>query len=458
MSSKDFINVNFSTAGFSKILSESENISQDTPNKNDIVNISKFIKNDKSSTSESVEFVSIPELVGIDYVGYIIEKERLNVNTDEWIRTDEYKIIGSRAINFKDTRVAYGQHYRYRIKSILKLTTKRKKNFVTNFDILTDLKLFLDEKIREDIENNLKLISNSNSIFNKGIDFKTSAGVKKSSIDILDRFSIVFDDMNITVVDKTSNKQSYIPLEKQKDFNTKSLSSVSSKVDLKEILNKIAANKETEDIKDFEYVSSYYSSRPSKNWIYVDTIDTELISPPVIVKLVPNSTKKEIIIYWTKSSTFKRNVKSFNLYKRSIIGEKWQIIAKNIQENVNFFVDKNIEFGTKYIYAMTTVDIHNIESFLSTQIQTELNQNFLFEKEEKQSKWISGPGANKEDLFSVFRPFFTRDEQLIARENVVLKINPGFDEGSKDFVIRLKSLDTHQEFDVKLTLNNVKEV
>ncbi|MEK6882522.1 MAG: hypothetical protein AABY22_23070 [Nanoarchaeota archaeon] len=406
-----------------------------------------------------MEFVSIPEMVGIDYVGYIIEKERLNRNTGQWIRTDEYKIIGSRAINFKDIRVAYGQTYRYRIKSVLKLTKKRKKNVVTNFDVLTDLKSFLQEKIKEDIANNLGLISNSNSLFNKGIDFKVSSGTEKQSIDILDRFSVVFDKDGILVIDKSLKKQAYIPLEKQKDiFNIKMLTEISSKVDLKEILNKIVENKQSEEIKDFEYVSSYYSSKPSKKWIYIDTIDTELISSPTVIKVVPNSVKKEIIIYWTKPITFKQNVKFINLYRRNDLGQEWQPIVLNILDNVNYFIDKDVDFGVKYIYALTTVDVHNIESFLSTQVQVELNKSFSFEKQEKQARWISGPGANKDDVFSVFRPFFTRDEQLIARRNVVLKINSGFDEGSKDFVIRLKSLDTHEEYDVKLTLKNVQEI
>ena len=124
----DFVHVNFTTTGISKVLGKSDNVNVLSPFKDDIVSASKVLENTKIDTKEPIGFTSIPELVGLDYVGYIIEKERLNKATGDWLRTDEYKIIGSRAIDFKDTRIAYGEVYRYRIKSIVKLTVKKKKN------------------------------------------------------------------------------------------------------------------------------------------------------------------------------------------------------------------------------------------------------------------------------------------------------------------------------------------
>ena len=78
--------------------------------------------------------------------------------------------------------------------------------------------------------------------------------------------------------------------------------------------------------------------------------------------------------------------------------------------------------------------------------------------EEKSLKWICGPGATIEDTESVFRKFFTRDEQIIAKNNVVFVANTKFSDESKDFIVRIRSLDTHESFDIKLTLKNIKEI
>jgi len=178
----------------------------------------------------------------------------------------------------------------------------------------------------------------------------------------------------------------------------------------------------------------------------------------LITKIIPNSLQNKISIYWTKPITFKRNVKFLNIYRRNKVGDEWTKIAESIPEEINFFIDDNVEFNKKYIYAMTTIDVHDIESFLSTQIQAELNPNISLEKEEKALKWISGPGATIEDTESVFRKFFTRDEQIIAKNNVVFVANTKFSDESKDFIVRIRSLDTHESFDIKLTLKNIKEI
>ena len=456
----DFVHVNFTTTGISKVLGKSDNVNVLSPFKDDIVSASKVLENTKIDTKEPIGFTSIPELVGLDYVGYIIEKERLNKATGDWLRTDEYKIIGSRAIDFKDTRIAYGEVYRYRIKSIVKLTVKKKKNITTNFDILTDLQTFIGDKVKEDFQNATSLVKNRNSLFNKGLDSKVSSGVSKPSVNVSDRFSIVFNNDNtVSVVDTESKKQTSLPLDKQKDLlSSQMLFGASSKIDLKELLNKVIKNQKSEQVEDFECVSYYYSSRPSKNWVYVDIIDQEPPESPLITKIIPNSLQNKINIYWTKPITFKRNVKFLNIYRRNKVGDEWMKIAESIPEEINFFIDDNVEFNKKYIYAMTTIDVHDIESFLSTQIQAELNPNISLEKEEKALKWISGPGATIEDTESVFRKFFTRDEQIIAKNNVVFVANTKFSDESKDFIVRIRSLDTHESFDIKLTLKNIKEI
>lgn len=457
--SSDFVNVGFTLYGFSTIFNKENNISEDTANKEDILGFANLIKNMKAETGEPVGFVSIPELVGIDYVGYIIEKERYDKLTKEWIRTDEYKVIGSKAINLKDTRIAYDENYRYRIRSVLKLTLKKKKETETNFDILKDIQGFVAEKVKEDFENSLSLVDNADNLYNKGISLKVSTGEENPEIDIAGKFILSFDKSNNAIItDRETKKEAYVPLAKESTLNANSLLAVSSKIDLQEILNKIVKSKKTEETTEYEYISYYYASNRSKHWAYVDILDQELISPPVFVKIIPDSVNKRISIYWVPAVTFKRNIAFYNLYRRNELGQKWEKIAKNIGRDLLHFVDNNVELHKKYIYSMTTTDKHNIESLLGTQVQAELNSNIAQEKEEKQLKWVSGPGARPEDLFSVFKKWFIRDEQLIARESITITPSVEFNDEKKDFLLRIRSLDTHEMFEIPLTLKNVKEV
>jgi hypothetical protein len=130
-----------------------------------------------------------------------------------------------------------------------------------------------------------------------------------------------------------------------------------------------------------------------------------------------------------------------------------------IPRDLNLFVDRNVQVGRPYIYALTSVDVHGTESFLSTQIQAELNSNYALEKEEKKLKWISGSGAKPEEIDFVLKKFFNRTEQIVARRNIVLSPNTKFAEAEKNLIIKITSLDTHEvkELKVVLTNNNVKE-
>jgi hypothetical protein len=69
-------------------------------------------------------FYSVKELRGIEYVGYIIEKEVLIRGTEKWKKIDEYRIIGADVDTYLDSRVIYGEMYRYRIKSVIRSTKK----------------------------------------------------------------------------------------------------------------------------------------------------------------------------------------------------------------------------------------------------------------------------------------------------------------------------------------------
>lgn len=434
------VNVNFSAGGFGTIFQNSENISPATPGKETISNISETLSQIQIPPGQPIEFKSIPELIGIEYMGYIIEKERFDPKTSEWIKTDEYKIIGSNSNTFRDTRIAYGYTYRYRMKSVIKATVKRPKKDLKDFGSTPNIQNFIDGLIKQSTESNKDTTVQLQKDANDGIGLKTSSGVPEKSVEISDTTKqVVSPDNTMKVVSFFADKTNKDNLSQEK---------------FAKIFGEIVEQKQK--IKqDFEIVSVYYESNPSKDWTVVDVV--KLIPPvfPQTINIFPNSVKKEIMISWLKPVS-DVDIRFYSIYRREKVGEPWKPIAEGLKEFETLFVDKNVNFNQKYIYAITSIDVHGIESFLSTQIQAELNPSIATEKKEKDLVWISGGGTRLDEINLVLKKFFQRKEQLIAKEKITLRPNTKFRDESKDFIIKITSLDTHEKYELKLTLKNEK--
>ena len=380
------IGINFSSVGFGKVFAGNKNISVDSTDKDSVGHVADILSQVDLPQNEPTGFTSIPELIGLEYVGYVIEKERYDPNTKEWNKIDEYKIIGSKSNVFRDTRVAYGYSYRYRMKSVVKITVKKISQNAKNLEFLTDLRDFTSSKINSKITNNKDFIIQMLNEGNSGLESKTSTGVTEKSVKISDHTKVVLgDDNSLKFINSDLGDEQVI------DFNE---GVMSDELFLKS-LNDLVVEQEQE--KDVEYISYYYESVPEKDWTVVDVV--KLIPPeyPQDIKIFPNSNKKEIVIIWNKPVS-EVEVKFYNVYRRNKMGEPWTIIAEGLQEFEIVFVDKNVNFGNKYIYAITSIDIHGIESFLSTQIQTELNTNIVVEGRERDLVWISGGGTTIEEI------------------------------------------------------------
>lgn len=436
------INVNFSAAGFGKIFQNSENISDETPNKETISNISEALSQVQMSIGKPIEFKSVPELIGIEYMGYIIEKERFDPKTSEWIKTDEYKIIGSNSNTFKDTRIAYGYTYRYRMKSVIKATVKRPKKDLKDFASGHNIQNLIDGLVKQSIESNKNDSIQLQKDANNGIDLKTSSGIPEKSIQISDTTKQVISGDNTIKTVSFSGKTSNLGQGSlsQEQFTKKIGEMIEQKQKIKQ---------------DFEIISVYYESNPSKDWTIVDVVK---LTPPVYpqtIKIFPNSIKKEIMISWLKPVS-DVEVRFYSIYRRGKIGESWKPIVEGLREFATLFVDKDVALGQKYIYAITSIDVHGIESFLSTQIQVELNPNIVTEKKERDLVWVSGGGTRLDEINLILKKFSQRKEQLIAIENIKIRPNTKFRDESKDFIIKITSLDTHEKYELKLTLKNEK--
>ena len=434
-------NVNFSAAGFGKVFQKPENISNLVSNKEAILEISKLLPSVVSPPGQPVEFKSVVDLLGIDYVGYIIEKERFNPVTKEWIKTDEYKIVGSKSNVFRDTRVAYGFTYRYRMKTILKVTIKRSLASLVNFSARTDLQKFIDSKIQEKLTANRNQLARIQQESLDGLAVSTSAGDAISRLKISDTVSANLNsDGTFNLVDVVNNQVL--------DF---SAGSMSDEQFLKTFNQQPTLEKESE----IEYISFYYESNASKNWSIVDIVKLTPPNYPQTINIYPNSVKKETLISWLKPVS-DVEVKFYNIYRRNKIGENWNVLAEGLREFETLFVDEKVLPGQKYIYAISSTDIHGIESFLSTQIQAELNPNIATEKKEKDLVWISGGGVSLNEVDLVIKKFNEIKEQLIARKNITLKPSTKFRDESKVFLIKIISLDTHEKVELKVTLKNQK--
>ncbi len=436
-----FVKVDFTNRGLAKVFSDIKHLSPDTPDRESVVTIAGALADVKLEKEPADKFQSIPEFLGIDYVGYILEKERFNKDTGEWALIDEYKIIGTEATSFKDTRVAYGQLYRYRIKSVAKLTVRESKEVDVNVEEFLKL---IEEKIKQD---NIK---KHQAVFQQqlqgGITHKKSSGKYSKTVKISQDTNIIIDDSSISMIkdvfEGTSQTLSLI---------SQLTSSKLKENQLQSILNKLSKAKKKIIVQNFSY---YYESDPSKVWVYVEVVENIPPPPPSTIKIVPNTLQRNISLYWLKPGNDQRDIAQFAIYKRHRIGEEWTKIA-TLAENENLFVDTDVELNREYIYAMTCIDAHGLESFLSTQIQAELNPKFAIEKEERKLKWIGGSGATLEEIDSVLKKFYHRREQLVAKENIVLSPNSKFNDASKNYIVKIKSLDTHYETELKVTLKNV---
>lgn len=447
-----FIRMNFSYAGFSRVMNE-KTVSPFTPDRAALLALGKFLATKKNTREEPIQFVSIPEFRGLDYVGYIIEKERLNRQTGIWERLEEYRVMGGTANSFRDSRVAYGETYRYRVRSVVKFTTNKNEAAISNLEVVQQLVDLAQKQIKSTTDKNSGAMAYLSQV---GLQAKNQAD---TTVKIADHIQIGGK------LGQATAKLSPPPITEQTRANQllgnlediqKALASgqALSKLDLATLENRLKSQGFTLPEKKEVYVSEYYCSLPNRNWMYVSVTEEVLPPPPETIKIVPMSAKRAIGIYWVKPANNQRDIDKFNIYRREALGQDWQLLAKGIPETVGSFIDRGVSTGRKYIYALTCTDKHGFESFLSTQIQAELNPSFEFEKKEKPLVWISGAGARKDEPDLVFRKYYNRSEQIIARDNIYLRVSKKFTDTTQKLLLKVRSLDTHEIQEIVVTLTN----
>ncbi len=437
--------VNFTNRGISKVLSSQDSLSDATPDKQTIFSISEILSKAKIQKEKATGVTSIPDFLGVEYVGYIIEKERLDRDSGEWILIDQYKIIGAEASSFKDTRVAYGEFYRYRIKSILKLTVRETK--IVDVQTVQNIRA-IENKIKADnLARNQSILENVQKVMNLGIKSKTSAGKKTKDIVLSEDTTIRMSDNAVNIVKNIVKGATDTIPNKAKlanpDLTNKQLQALLNAG----LIDRLPKTR-------VEYTSYYFESDPSRNWVYFECSESVPPPPPATIKISPNTPSQSIGIYWLKPGNSQRDISEYKVYRREKVGDEWELLA-TLPEDVNVFVDKDISIESKYVYALSCVDVHGIESFLSTQIEARLNPQFGLEKQERKLRWIGGSGAKLSETKAVFKKFHTLREQIIAKSTLTMKVNKKFNDTVKNIIVRITSLDTHQQTELKVVLKNV---
>lgn len=456
MSNSDngFIRANFSLRGFAKCVNL-DSLSDLTPDKQALVYFGRYLASLGLTADNATTFPSISDLRGVDYAGYVIEKERLDQSTGTWERIEEFQVIGSKANSYKDSRVAYGQTYRYRIRSVIKCTVF--DSVSTNNQIATSLTELVTAKIRS---MSLKILP---AIAAASVPVLTP----KTSTNLLPTFG--FSSILKTTLNPTTGVANLTYSNNQQQINklsgdiadiNKALASsqpISDSV-LESTISRLQQDGVTVPTPTKQYFSEYFYSYPIKKWQYVIITEDELPPAPETIVISPNSSNQNIAIYWSQPPDDQRDLASYKIYRRNALGDPWALIADNLPLGTVSFFDTNVSFGQTYIYALSSKDVHGYESFLSTQIQAQLNSKFQFEQTEKPLVWVSGAGARIDELTTIFKKFYPATETIIAQKNIKVSASKTYG-GTADFLImRIKSLDTHEIKDIPVVVKNIKKI
>ncbi len=449
------VRVNFSLRGFAKCVNL-DTLSKMTPDRRSLVAFGYLLSGLELDNDEPVSFPSIPEFRGLDYVGYVIEKERLDKSNGSWIRLEEFKIMGSGANSFKDSRIAYGETYRYRIRCVAKFTTPSDDAKLAKTEQVKKLADLIQAEIDTITQQNANLIQN---VTRPLMTTKTSTGTVKAvdlgnntqlSIGLTGQPTLSFKNLSVAEKDRLN------ALQGARDQIQKALA-VSRTIPDSVLKATFEGLKQQgynfQDILS-GYSSQYYVGPPTKNWQYIVVSEQVLPPAPETMKVVPNSLDQSISLYWLPPANSQRDTKHFNVYRRNDLSDPWALIAEKMPLNSGSFIDRNVDFSGKYIYALSTVDVHGYESFLSTQVEARLNSKFRFEKSELPLRWVSGGGARKDEVNTIFKKFYPFPDNIVAQESITISAAKKYAGVVDTLYVNIKSLDTHETKEVPVTVLN----
>lgn len=203
-----------------------------------------------------------------------------------------------------------------------------------------------------------------------------------------------------------------------------------------------------------KYKTSFFSSEWCRNWEYASVMDTTPPPHPDEFTVFPQSHKKRIVITFKVPQNNQKDIQYFRLFKK--LKDKnnndlsdWELIDIKIGANNFVCIDEDVDYFENnelyYVYCAQTVTKHAEFSVLSEQLMTRLNKNYsVFGEYDVKQLSESGTTFKSLGKFATL-PLKKSLYQNIFKKSIMFTSRLGtskFPNLQRDYVIRLKSLDT----------------
>lgn len=197
--------------------------------------------------------------------------------------------------------------------------------------------------------------------------------------------------------------------------------------------------------------SVYYFDSPFSDPAQIDALEFVRPDPPSDFQIYPNSKKRQIFITWSQKAQNK-DVDGFNIYRKQKNKNFIRLNQDLLSIRNNYFFDNNVDFDEEYIYAIQSVDVHNNSSKLSlqliAQITSGVRENLSPILCEKKIKFYTFQGLELNE-----NPQEIKNTEIIRfLKQITVVSNPLFRNTNEatTFLLKIKSLDTLQEKEMKL--------
>lgn len=219
-----------------------------------------------------------------------------------------------------------------------------------------------------------------------------------------------------------------------------------------------------------KFSTAYVHSEWGKNWAYATCIDEKIPLHPDELNVRPESHRKRIIVTCKIPDNSQNDITFIRIMRKTLDENGVELtgwVEKHISGLKNIiFKDDDVEFfqdsRNRYVYTAQCLTLHDEQSMLAEQFQTELSVNYRYDGE-KQVQCISAAGVNP----YFFGSFSTNPVREIPKEILLSKPKSGQTShfailgrnligsspiGSSNYIVRIKSLDTGEEKDIPLKL------
>lgn len=236
------------------------------------------------------------------------------------------------------------------------------------------------------------------------------------------------------------------------------------------------------------FKSSYFVGEWSRDWAYATVIDTTPPPPPDELSIRVESHRKRVYVSFKLPHNPQRDISAMRLLRKtqSASGQdltQWEVLNEygSVSSPIEFapqnvlYVDEDVDFFQKnkvrYIYAAQAMTRHGEESTLSDQLACRLNYEWKV-KGEYPIDFVSCSGV-KPEHFGAFAtiPLRRTQSEVIATPKLVdsrltadVKFSGRSAIGnatldSKDYVLRIESLDTgeHRDIDLSVSFTNLPD-